>query len=94
MVAIKTAVGLTDRINVPTVVQQGRTLGPILCSNSIVTIGKKCRNMSKHYYLYKKSVRIFSLAFVDDLGGNAEVNHCHSIPLSTLTKSYGFIQQM
>ena len=43
MVAVKTAVGLTDRINVPTVVQQGGTLGPILCSNSIDTIGKNAR---------------------------------------------------
>ena len=79
MVAVKTAVGLTDRINVPTVVQQGGTLGPILCSNSIDTIGKKCKNMSKHYYLYKKSVRIFPLAFVDDLGG---ISKCGSQSLS------------
>ena len=41
MVAVKTAVGLTKRINMPNIVQQGGTWGPLLCSNSIDKIGKK-----------------------------------------------------
>ena len=33
MVAVKTAVGLTKRVNMPDIVQQGGTWGPMLCSN-------------------------------------------------------------
>ena len=45
MVAVKTAVGMTNRVNIPTIVQQGGTWGPILCSNSIDMVGKKCRDL-------------------------------------------------
>ena len=79
MVAIKTAVGLTERVNIPAVVQQGGTVGPILCSNSIDMIGKKCMVRGEHFYLYKKSVRIFPLGFVDDLSG---ISRCGSQSLS------------
>ena len=41
MVAVKTAVGLTKRVNMPNIVQQGGTWGPMLCSNSIDILGKK-----------------------------------------------------
>ena len=69
MVAVQTPAGLTDRINIPRVVQQGGTWGSMLCSNSIDTFGKKCRNRGEHVYLYKKTARILPLAFVDDLNG-------------------------
>ena len=82
LVAVKTAVGITDRVNVPTVVQQGGTWGPILCSNSIDMIGKKCRDRGKNYYLYKNAVRILPLAFVDDLSGITKCGS-HSLSLNT-----------
>ena len=41
MVAVKTAVGMTDRIDIPNIVQQGGTWGPGLCSNSVDNLGKK-----------------------------------------------------
>ena len=69
MVAVKTAAGMTDRVDIPCIVQQGGTWGSMLCSNSIDTIGKKCRNRGEHVYLYKKTARILPLAFVDDLNG-------------------------
>ena len=50
MVAVKTAVGLTRRINLPHIVQQGGTWGPLLCSNSIDKIGKKCQEKNEHIY--------------------------------------------
>ena len=68
-VAVKTAMGLTPRNNLPGIVQQGGTWGSLLCSNSIDTIGKKCRDRNEHFYLYKKSVKIYPLGFVDDLCG-------------------------
>ena len=79
MIAVNTAVGLTDRVNIPTVVQQGGISGSILCSNSIDMIGKKCRDRGKHCYLYKNSVRILPLGFVDDLCG---ISKCGNQSLS------------
>ena len=40
MEAINTAVGQTDRVNIPEITAQGGTWGPMLCSNSIDTGGK------------------------------------------------------
>ena len=42
-VAVNTAVGMTDRVNVKNIVTQGGVFGPIQCSNSIDKIGKKCQ---------------------------------------------------
>ena len=63
-VAIKTSGGLSERMELPCVVQQGGTWGSMLCSNSIDTLGKKCRDRGEHIYLYKKTARILPLAFV------------------------------
>ena len=71
LVAVNTAVRLTERVNIPNIVQQGGTWGwgSLLCSNSVDTLGKKCRDRGEHWYLYKKTARILPLAFVDDLNG-------------------------
>ena len=42
---------------------------PLLCSNSIDYIGRRCRDLGKHLYYYKKKAAILPLAFVDDLNG-------------------------
>ena len=67
LVAVKTAAGMTERENLPNIVQQGGTWGSMLCSNTVDSIGKKCRNRGEHTYLYKSTVRILPLSFVDDL---------------------------
>ena len=69
--AIKTAVGMTDRVSITDTVQQGGTWGSMLCANSIDTIGKKCRDRNIHCYYYKKKARILPLGFIDDLNGIA-----------------------
>ena len=66
-VAVKTPVGLTSRVNLPTIVMQGGTFGPMQCSNSIDTIGKKCISRQEHLFTYKNLVKITPLAMVDDL---------------------------
>ena len=38
LVAVKTNVGMTDKVNLPNIVQQGGTWGPGLCSNSVDSI--------------------------------------------------------
>ena len=82
MVAVKTAVGLTDRVNMPNIVQQGGTWGPMLCSNTIDTIGKKCIQRNEHCYLYKNIAKLSPLAFVDDLSGISKCGF-DSIALNT-----------
>ena len=82
MVAVKTAVGLTERVNMPNIVQQGGTWGPMLCSNTIDTLGKKCQERGEHHYMYKKIARILPSAFVDDLSGISKCGF-NSISLNT-----------
>ena len=69
IMAVKTAAGLTDKVNVPSIVQQGGTWGSMLCANYIDTLGKKCRDRGQHTYLYKKTDKILPIAFVDDRKG-------------------------
>ena len=61
LIAVKTAAGLTEHVNIPNKVQQGGTWGSLLFSNTIDTLGKKCRKRGEYYYLYKKTSRIFPL---------------------------------
>ena len=49
-VAIKTPVGMTDRVNLPTIVMQGGTFGPMQCSNSIDIVGQKCMSRQEHLF--------------------------------------------
>ena len=67
MVAVKTPAGLTKRVDMPCIIQQGGIWGSLLCSNSIDSIGRKCHTSGKYLYKYKKSTEILPLAFVDDL---------------------------
>ena len=65
-VAIKTSVGLTDRKIIPEIVTQGGTWGPMMCSNTIDTVGKFCQ-ANGNIYKYKNVSRVIPLAMVDDL---------------------------
>ena len=55
----------------PYIVQQGGTWGPGLCSNTVDTLGKKCRDRNQHNYYYKKKSKVLILAMCDDLNGVA-----------------------
>ena len=81
-VAVKTPVGITDRKNIPSIVMQGGTFGPMQCSNSIDNIGKKCIERQEHLFTYKNLVRVTPLAMVDDL---LTVQHCNIESLSINT---------
>ena len=72
MVAVKTAVGMTDRVDIPSIVQQGGTWGPGLCANSVDTLGKKCRDQDQHNYYYKKMSKVLIFSMCDDLNGVAK----------------------
>ena len=61
LVAVNTSVGQTDRVAIPRIVQQGGGWGPMECSNSVDTLGKRCFNRGIHFYLYKHMVRVCHL---------------------------------
>ena len=82
-VAVKTAVGLTERVNVENIVTQGGVFGPIECSNSIDQIGKKSSEEDpKNIFKYKKLVSIPPLGYIDDI---LSVAHCGQASLSQNT---------
>ena len=66
LVAINTAVGQTERVNIPEITAQGGTWGPLLCSNSIDTVGQWAESHGQ-YYRYKNIAKVLPLAMVDDL---------------------------
>ena len=66
LVAVNTAVGQADRVNIPEIAQQGGTWGPMMCSNSIDGVGKFAKE-KQYFYKYKNMVNIIPLAMVDDL---------------------------
>ena len=66
-VAVNTAVGLTSRVDVERIVTQGGVFGPLQCSNSIDTLGKKCYNKGENLFLYKNMVPVMPLSMVDDI---------------------------
>ena len=72
LVAVRTPAGLSNRINLRSINQQGGIWGSILCSNTMDSIGRKCRDKGKHIYLYKNRTSILPLGFVDDLNGIAK----------------------
>ena len=54
-VAVNTAVGQTERVNLKNIVMQGGKWGPLKCSNTRDKIGeKKCVNKGRHLYALKK----------------------------------------
>ena len=61
LVAVNTAVGLTDRVNIKNIVQQGGTWGSLLCSNSIDSVCRKARSRSEHIYFYKNKAPFICL---------------------------------
>ena len=73
-VAVKTPVGQTKRINMPRIVMQGGSWGPIQCSNSIDKIGKGCEERREHLYTYKNLVKVPILSMVDDKLAVSHIN--------------------
>ena len=74
-VAVNTAIGQTERIEVEKIVTQGGTWGSLLCSNHIDSLGRNCRDSGQHMYTYKNQVQVLPLAMVDDLVGVASCGH-------------------
>ena len=69
MVSVKTAHGLTNRENIPSIVQQGGVWGPMQCSVTVDKVGKDCGERGTNLYMYRNQVRVLPLSMVDDLLG-------------------------
>ena len=82
LVAVNTPVGLTERLDMPEIVQQGSGWGPIQCSVSIDKLGRQCTQGRKYQYKYKDKVDTVLLAMIDDLLGIAPCG-LESIALNT-----------
>ena len=83
LVAVNTAVGQTERVNMERIVQQGGSWGPMECSVSIDKIGKLCTERGEHIFKYNNLGNIVPLAMVDDLLGVASCGF-KSLSLNTL----------
>ena len=86
LVAINTPHGLTDRKNIASVVQQGGTWGPILCSNSIDTMAKEMQKTNRKCFKYKNTTTIYPLTMIDDINA---ISTCglESLSLNTYLNS-------
>ena len=85
--SVNTPAGQTDRVNIPTVVQQGSGWGPMECSVTMDKIGRMCKERGIHQYRYKGMVRLLPLACIDDLLGFAACGN-KSIALNTFINTH------
>ena len=66
-IAVKTPVGLTQRIQIKNVVAQGETFSPLKCTVTVDSISESASdNIPQHLYLYKNNIPIPPLGMVDD----------------------------
>ena len=87
MVAVNTGVGQTDRVAIPQIVQQGGGWGPMQCTNSVYTLGKRCKKRGIHSYLYNGLVRVLPLSMVDNILGIAACGN-KSVALNTFINTH------
>ena len=72
LVGIKTPFGMTERVNISNITQQGGIWGPTTCSNSIDSTGRKCEERKEYPLKYKSIVNILPLTYIDDKAGIAK----------------------
>ena len=72
--AVKTAHGLSERVEVKDIVLQGDKFGSLMASVQVDKIGKDCMKAGYHH-LYKNILPIGFLGMVDDIVGITEAGH-------------------
>ena len=72
--AVNTPSGLTDRQTIKDSVLQGDTLGSLLASVQVDTIGQECEK-SELGYRYKEEVPVTMMGMVDDIIGVSEAGY-------------------
>ena len=66
-IAIKTAVGMTERISITNIIMQGTVFGSLICTSVIDKLAKIFYSDSKLLYKYKGEVDVPILGMVDDV---------------------------
>ena len=65
-VAVKTPFGKTERENVPDLTQQGGIFGPVSCSTSVDSLGRRSKERKLSFYKYRDTVNVIPLTYIDD----------------------------
>ena len=65
--------GQTDRFEVNDLLCQGSTWAPLKTSATVDTIGKDSQESGENVYLYKESVKVPPLSFIDNI---AAISKC------------------
>ena len=73
-VAVQTPVGLSERVDLPDIICQGGSNGPIICSVQTGSIGSDQESRGRHLYKYLGIVEIPSLTMLDDCLDISECN--------------------
>ena len=86
-VAVKTAKGISTRINIQNLIMQGSVFGGLLCTTSMDKLGKLVYEEEKLIYKYKEAVDVPSLCMVDDV---LTVQKCStsSIQMNSVVNSF------
>ena len=66
-ISINTPLGRTNKFEIEDIEMQGSVLAPIKTSVQIDSIGKECLEKGENLYLYKNTIPVPPLAFVDDI---------------------------
>ena len=74
-IGVNTPFGLTDRQEVKDSILQGEKMGPVICSNTVDKIGKRCLESEKFLHYYRGEVGIPPLGLIDDLLAMAPCGH-------------------
>ena len=73
-VAVQTPVGLSERVDLPDIICQGGSNGPIICAVQTGSIGGEQENRGRHLYKYLGIVDIPCLTMLDDCLDISECN--------------------
>ena len=66
-IAIKTPVGISERVTTEQIEMQGTVVGPIKCTVQIDTLGRDCYRDMEVLFLYKNMVYVPPLGMIDDI---------------------------
>ena len=66
-VAVVTPQGLTERVEISSIVMQGENFAPLECSVQVDTYGKECLEQDKYLFRYRNTIPVPPLSMVDDI---------------------------
>ena len=89
-VAVKTAMGLTERVIMKNLVMQGDSWGPILASNTVDLFGKICLENEENIYTYRKNIPIVPFTMCDDLLSISECGYKTNLMAAFLNSQASF----